>query len=402
MSITFGAGVSLGPGVSIVAAPPVTLFAWGTNTSGQLGLGDADNRSSPTQVGALTNWGNLANSTSASAAIKNDGTLWSWGTGSSGVSGLGDTAARSSPTQVGSLTSWASVSTSTTHRLAIKTDGTLWSWGYNGKGQLGLGDTANRSSPVQVGALTTWATVMGAGRESAAIKTDGTLWTWGWNLDPSFHHADGVLGQNDTITRSSPTQVGALTTWSKLTGAAFAYNYPAMIAIKTTGVAWGWGSYNRLIGNSNATSPTSSPVQVSGGLTWAKINLGSHYNVNGVTTDGKMWVWGFLTRGTGGNSIFTGYIQSDPLQSGALTTWSQSNTASTVGLKCCLALKTDGSLWAWGANDNGVLGLGTASAYLPGQGGRYSNDASSPIQVGSVTTWTVVTASTHALAIQTG
>ena len=303
--------------------------------------------------------------------------------------------------QVGSLSTWASVSTSANHRLAIKTDGTLWSWGYNSKGQLGLGDIVNRSSPVQVGALTTWAKVVGSGRESAAIKTDGTLWTWGWNLDTNWHHADGVLGQNDTITRSSPTQVGALTNWSKITIAGQTYNYPAMIAIKTTGEAWGWGAYPRQIGNSSVGNNTSSPVLVGGGLTWAKINQGNHYNVNGITTDGKMWVWGQLTRGAGGNNVGTAYAQLTPLQSGALTTWSQVNSASTIGIKHNLAIKTDGTLWAWGANDNGVLGLGTAAAYIPGSGGKFGPEASSPTQVGSATTWTSITASTHTLGIKT-
>jgi alpha-tubulin suppressor-like RCC1 family protein len=85
----------------------------------------------------------------------------------------------------------------------------MWSWGNNTYGQLGLGDTANRSSPVQVGALTTWYQVAAGVTDTLATKTDGTLWSWGGN-------ADGELGLGNIVYRSSPVQIGALTTWVRL------------------------------------------------------------------------------------------------------------------------------------------------------------------------------------------
>ena len=139
-------------------------WSWGTNTtaaaSGQIGLGDVTNRSSPVQVGALTNWSSISGGNPTFAtAIKTDGTLWSWGSNSLGELGLGNVTARSSPVQVGALTAWSKVSSGFQCTVAIKTDGTLWSWGRNNSGGLGLGDATNRSSPVQVGALTTWISV---------------------------------------------------------------------------------------------------------------------------------------------------------------------------------------------------------------------------------------------------
>src|SRR3989338_9110551 len=80
-------------------------------------------------------------------------TLWAWGSNSYGQLGLGDTTSRSSPVQVGTLTTWTSFAGGGSHSLAGKTDGTLWAWGSNNSGRLGLGDIANRSSPVQVGTL---------------------------------------------------------------------------------------------------------------------------------------------------------------------------------------------------------------------------------------------------------
>jgi alpha-tubulin suppressor-like RCC1 family protein len=88
----------------------------------------------------------------------------------------------------------------------------LWSWGRNSYGNLGLGDTTNKSSPVQIGALTTWSNISAGNANSAAIKTNGTLWVWGIG---NF----GGLGQGNTISRSSPVQIGALTTWSNISAA---------------------------------------------------------------------------------------------------------------------------------------------------------------------------------------
>ena len=131
----------------------------------------------------------------------------------------------------------------------------LYAWGLNAVYQLGLGDTTARSSPVQVGALTTWSKVS-CDNHSLAIKTDGTIWSWGLNTS-------GQLGLNDFSNRLSPVQVGALTTWSNV-DAGLVHT----IAIKTDGTLWSWG------GNTNGelglgdTTLRSSPVQVGANTNW--------------------------------------------------------------------------------------------------------------------------------------
>jgi len=90
----------------------------------------------------------------------------------------------------------------------------LYAWGDNSpNGQLGLGDTTDRSVPVQVGALTTWAKVTIGTAHTLSIKTDGTLWTWG-------DDSTGQLGLNlsNSADDSSPVQVGSLTTWLEVSG----------------------------------------------------------------------------------------------------------------------------------------------------------------------------------------
>jgi alpha-tubulin suppressor-like RCC1 family protein len=200
-----------------------SLWAWGDNFYGQAGQGDNSNAySSPVQIGALLNWLSVSSSARSVLAVKTDGTLWGWGGNNLGQLGLGNRTDYSSPKQVGSLTNWSTVTTSNQYgSMAIKTDGTLWTWGSSGNGQLGLGNTTNYSSPKQVGALTNWLYVAGGYSAVLAIKTDGTVWSWGNNNK-------GALGLGNTTNYSSPKQIGSLTTWKQ---SAPSMSYSAAFAL---------------------------------------------------------------------------------------------------------------------------------------------------------------------------
>ena len=155
-------------------------WVFGNNGYGIGGLGNDTGISLPLQVGALETWQNteqpggyIANQ----CAVKSDGTLWTWGRNNSGALGLGNTTSYSSPVQVGSLTDWLEVGQFAGNMLAIKTNGTLWSWGDNATGQLGHGNTTSISSPAQVGSDTDWAHVIASnGNWTVAMKTNGALY----------------------------------------------------------------------------------------------------------------------------------------------------------------------------------------------------------------------------------
>jgi alpha-tubulin suppressor-like RCC1 family protein len=301
-----------------------TLWSWGNNFYGQLGLGNTTRYSSPKQVGSLTSWLTVsAGSYSSTAAIKTDGTLWTWGQNNFGQLGLGNTVDRSSPSQVGSLTNWARLGAGNSYCLAIKTDGTMWSWGANAFGQLGLSNTTYYSSPKQIGALTTWATLTGSlGSWNAAIKTDGTLWTWGANNY-------GVLGLGNTTSYDSPKQVGALQNWRSVAGGQY-----WCLALKTDGTMWSWGyNVSGQLGLNNQTN-YSSPKQIGALTTWSTISA-TFRTGYAVKTNGTLWDWGYnsygeLGNGTSGNPTHT----SSPAQIGALTTWlsASSSYGSAFGL----------------------------------------------------------------------
>ena len=235
-----------------------SLLLWGSGALGTMGDGGTSNRSSPAQLGSDAVWADVAGASKAFVAIKTDGTLWAWGY-NGGKLGLGDTANRSSPVQVGSLTNWASLTSGGSNSFhAIKTDGTLWGWGNNAFGQLGDGSTTVRSSPVQIGSLTTWASVSNSPKMAHAIKTDGTMWGWGYT------GARGGLGDNTTVNKSSPVQIGALTTWASVTGRHFGGH-----AIKTDGTLWGWGRIQFGQIGDGSTTKRSSPVQIGTEDYWA-------------------------------------------------------------------------------------------------------------------------------------
>jgi alpha-tubulin suppressor-like RCC1 family protein len=350
-----------------------SLWAWGFNSSGQLGDDTVISKSSPVQVGSLTTWSKLSTGVLHVIAVKTDGTLWSWG-GNTFNGQLGDdtTISKSSPIQIGALTTWDKLGTGNVHSLSIKTDGTLWAWGRNVDGQLGNNTAESKSSPVQVGALTNWLQADGTVNSTAAVKIGGTLWTWG---DNTF----GKLGSNTTGTafnRSSPVQVGSLTNWAQVNGGD-----SFLTAIKTDGTIWSWGQNNQGQLGDGTSVDKSSPVQIGALTNWYQIVAGKEHTA-AVKLDGTIWTWGYNLSGQLGDN--TTVKKSSPVQVGALTNWSQ----AACGDNHVAAVKANGTLWAWGLNSSGQLGNNTIV------------NKSSPTQVGGLSSWfSVVASRDHTLAL---
>ena len=174
----------------------------------------------------------------------------------------------------------------------------------------------------------------------------------------------GLLGQNDTTQRSSPVQIPG-TTWSQINANGF-----ATMATKTDGTLWTWGNSN--VGQLGLNGPVntnySSPKQVPG-TTWSisdkQMSGGSNWQT-AIKTDGTLWAWGYNNKGQlGQGEVGTGAgglggAKSSPVQVGSDTTWSK--IISTNG--GAAAIKTDGTLWVWGENQYGLLGQNQAPAQL--------------------------------------
>jgi len=257
-----------------------TLWVWGSNGNGKLGLNDSGTitaRSSPVQIPG-TSWNSISLGYAHSLATKTDGTLWAWGYNGLGGLGLNDVANRSSPRQIPG-TQWENLAGGLYETLATKTDGTLWSWGYNAQGQLGLNINNNYfSSPVQVPG-TQWSRPYSGYTFSGALKTDGTLWTWGRNQR-------GNLGQNNTVQYSSPRQIPG-TQWS-----AASFGYYHILATKTDNTLWAWGSEGDGSIGQNDNVVYSSPRQIPGTQWSLTQNRGGGYFSLALKTDGTLWAVG--------------------------------------------------------------------------------------------------------------
>jgi alpha-tubulin suppressor-like RCC1 family protein len=259
--LTNWASISDGGDFVVAVKTDGTLWSWGYNLFGSLGDGTTNDQSSPIQIGALTTWEQVSASPTQGGsvfAIKTDGTLWAWGQNSFGELGIGDLIDRSSPVQVGALTNWLRVSAGGNHTVAIKTDNTLWAWGLNDVGQLGDSTTTDQSSPIQIGALDNWEEVSAGANHTVAFGVDNTVWAWGKN-----HR--GQVGDGTITNRSSPVQVGLLSSWVKVAAhqdssfALGAHTPAASAGAATSTNAYAWGVSNYRYGDGFSIS-RSSPV----------------------------------------------------------------------------------------------------------------------------------------------
>jgi alpha-tubulin suppressor-like RCC1 family protein len=184
---------------------------------------------------------------------------------------------------------------------------------------------------------------------TSAIKTNGTLWSWGGN---SYY---GQLGTNNTTSYSTPTQehCGG-TTWCAVSAGGYRTS-----AIKTDGTLWSWGNNTCGALGTNDTTTYSTPTQEHcGGTNWCmvSVSVGSHHSA--IKTDGTLWSWGCNFLGQLGTNNITSYSTPTQEHCGG-TNWCMVSSGGSH----TSAIKTDGTLWSWGVNNNGRLGTNNTTSY---------------------------------------
>ncbi len=428
-----------------------TLWAWGSDGSGQLGNGAVNtSQNSPIQVGSASNWVSITAGSRHSLGIQADGTLWAWGTNTFGMLGIGsNVVSQNTPIQVGTANNWAFVTASNEHTLAIKTDGTLWAWGRAIEGQLGDGGvSSSQNSPIQVGTNTDWVTCAAGSQYSLGIRANGTLWAWGVDGPTQLLVVGGNQPGQGTLPQVvGATQIGTSTDWSAIASGGFHYlgiqqrnEFPQGVHLQTfearipggnsatcsftltvedleapsitcppditvsldpgdcmatlhsdvsvsssdncsyvvnkqipagvqsVGSLWAWG--NGVFGNGIANSSESSPIKIGTDSSWISVSAGTLHSL-GIRADGTLWAWGQNTYGQlgiGGTNI----NQLSPVQVGQANDWVQ----VSAGQGHSLGIRSDGSLWAWGRDQLGQLGDGGADS-----------DRDIPVQVGGFIDW---------------
>ncbi|WP_149244295.1 T9SS type A sorting domain-containing protein [Dyadobacter sp. 32] len=190
-------------------------WGWGFNGYGEVGDGTTLQKLSPTPIGTATNWASVsAGGNFFSLGITTDGKAWAWGYNSSGQLGNGTQDNKTTPAQIGSATNWVSVSAGHYHSLGITADGKAWGWGYSGSGQVGDGTTVQRTNPTQIGTTTNWVSIVSGLYHSLGITANGKLWAWGYN-------DSGQLGDGTNANKSAPTQIGSSPSFEGLTSISF-------------------------------------------------------------------------------------------------------------------------------------------------------------------------------------
>ncbi len=326
-----------------------TLWAWGSNYQGQSGNNIEETTSVPTQeITKTTNWSSAVVGSDHTIAIKNDGTLWAWGRNLNGQFGDGTTENKSVPTQeITKATDWKNVNAGHSYTVAIKNDGTLWAWGNNSNGQLGIGTSESTSVPTQeITKAEDWKNVSAGKWHIVALKNDGTLWAWGYN-------SYGKLGDGTITNRSVPTQENTeAADWNYISAGS-----DHTISIKNDGTLWAWG-YNGFgqIGDGTTTTRYISTQESTDALDWRYISTGGSHTV-ALKSDGTLWVWGKNDVGQLGNGSSTKRDVLSPIQENSNTkNW----MCISTGESHTVALKSDGTLWVWGSNTYGELGDGTS------------------------------------------
>lgn len=390
-----------------------SLWAWGRNNNGQLGIGEsASEKEYTTPIKIMDDVAQVAAGLCHSLAIKTDGSLWAWGSNSLGQLGNGESSWNSyqlSPVKI--MDDIAQVAAGGSHTLVIKTDGSLLS------SQVGNGTLQKIAENIAQASVGSYHFV--------AISTDGTLYGWG-NIDYVGYLVDGTSHSTSSLLSvyNDVVEVDAWcnnTVFLTSDGDVWAYgsnqygqlgydnadsNIPVKIplddivdiaaggntsfAINSTFGLYGWGDdANCEIGDKDRKSK-SNPVLVDG--EYIQIAIGSGSNTVALKEDTSLWEWGDNCSSAGirtnptktqtgfvqisaGHRFICGIMEDNSLWAWGRNTYGQLGTGNTddqkvpikimddvvkvvTGDEHTLAIKTDGSLWAWGHNSEGQLGNG--------------------------------------------
>lgn len=346
-----------------------SLWSWGRGLNGRTGHFNTTDYSSPVQVGSAVDWKQIEARIVSSFAIKTDGTLWGWGLG---VKGDGSTGSRSSPVQIGTESDWTDIApTLFANSLVGIRGGMAWAASpSNTFGELGQGNFTASASFIQIGTKTDWVKCASGADNFFLINTSGELWGVGNNV---FGQLGIGISGIDHLTQSISwlTQVGTHSDWIDV--AAVNGSVAGIRSIDgIRGDLYQWGNVKY---SSDSTHWRVSPVQVGSLGDWLHVYANENsfaglLDPSHTGTRGELYAWYFVNY-----ADLSSNTTEAPEQVGILGDWEQVG----VGVDHIAAIRT-GELYAWGTNNIGQLGLGDTTA------------RSSPVQVGTDTDWTMVTA----------
>ena len=370
-----------------------TVLAWGNNTYGSLGNGTVTPTQvlTPTEIPGLTGVVSMsATSYGSQFALKADGTVWSWGNNTYGELGIGTTLASASPRQVTGLTGVMALTVDGNSVFAVKSDGTVRAWGRNDYAQLGNATFVNSSTPVQVAGLVGVKSLAPSpGGVIFALRIDGTLWRWGglsgYNTPLPAVAVPHISGIRSLVASRAPGTVYALksdgTLWTDTT--SFDHFAPiaglsgvksvrantrdggpdSAFAVKTDGTVWSWGDNTfGVLGRATPVPWSAAPAPIPGLTSVERVSPNSFGRaIYAVKTDGSVWGWGEGMLDEFGTGFGNSAGSTVPVRVPGLG----SVTDIFPGDESVYAVASDRSVWGWGLGVNRRLRDGTAGYSLP-------------------------------------
>jgi alpha-tubulin suppressor-like RCC1 family protein len=338
-----------------------TVVGWGRNAEGELGDGTVTERDTPVAVTGLSGVKQIETSNYWSMALKNDGTVWTWGGNFTGQLGDGTFVDEHAPQQVPGLSGIVQIAAGDNHAVALRGDGTIYTWGDNGYRQLGNSSTASTSpTPAIVAGVS--ATAVVAGRDhTAALLADGSVLSWGDN-------SSGAIGNGELPSSSPHTTPSAVVAPGNAKLVAVDGGYSHAVALTSAGgvLAWGQDSSGQL--GDGGSTPTATPQAVPGLSSGVRqVTTSLYYASYAVKTDGSLLAWGSNDNGELGDGTTT-----SPRTAPQPVTGLTGPVASVAaGGFFGIAAMQDGTVETWGSNVFGNLGDGTttdrdSAATVPG------------------------------------
>lgn len=330
---------------SIAVRHDGTVFGWGLNTGRQLADGTTTSRPLPVATGGITGVTAISVGSNFTLARLSDGRVTAWGSPVSGRLGNGNTGLTPTwPVFVTGITTAVAVEAGESHALAVLADGTARGWGTNGAGQVGDGTSGtDRTTPVVVSGLTALASVSAGGGYSLAVKTDGTAWSWGSN---QF----GQLGTGNTTARTTPGAVTGVTGVTAVAaGGSTSYFLLSDGTVRSVGLHNSNGLTTGMLGDGSSVGMVTTPVTVSGLTSVTQIAAGQSHAL-ALKSDSTVWAWG--ENGLGQLGVGSTTDSNVPVPVAGLPPIA----AVGAGPSSSFAIGTDGSVWAWGVNGQSQLG----------------------------------------------
>ena len=323
-------------------------YTWGRNSSGQLGINNRNDQSSPVSVMGGHSFVQICAGESHFVALDVNGQAWCWGWNQRGQLGDGTLTASSTPVSVVGNYKFVSIGCGATQSFGIDESGHLWAWGHSNYGQCGTGFAPNNfSSPQSVLGNHSFIQATGGNWWSAAVRGDGVCMCWGDNRFANLGNAPG----NQTDHKSSPISVSGTQGYKQV--ACGAYH---ALGLKRDGTLYAWGTndFGELgIGN-KGTSTTRPPTSVLDNHLFSQVACGEYHSF-GIDTNGSAWSWGSQVNG----SLGAGAVND---QSSPISVFGGHSYIAIAGrLGGGIALINDGTMYSWGSGSNGQIGNNSTS-----------------------------------------